>query len=110
VVEFASALGVRVRTSAIGPAEANRVLTHLDAWLARRAELLDVEPADHHLAASFVRRFELGLWAPDALHIAVCQRLAVPLLTYDMRQAVTAQRLGIACDPAGAAPSRPGSV
>jgi predicted nucleic acid-binding protein len=48
-----------------------------------------------------VRRFALGLRTPDALHLAICRRLDLPLLTFDRRQAAAAAALGIACDPAG---------
>jgi predicted nucleic acid-binding protein len=109
--EFAAAIGRRVRAGAYDPAQGAAVLALFDAWMAGHAETLDVDPEDHRVAAGFVRHFELGLRAPDALHIAICQRLRLPLLTFDARQAAAAQRLGVACDPGGATgpvPDRPG--
>lgn len=101
VVEFASAVARRVRMGELIPAQANHLLNVFDGWTAANAEPLDLEPADVRVATTFVRRFELGLRAPDALHIAICQRLELPLLTFDGHQATAAQELGILLDPLG---------
>lgn len=100
--EFAAVVSRRIRIGLTNEADALGVLRLFDAWLLSRAEAVEVEPQDHPLAALFVRRFALGLRAPDALHLATCQRLGLPLLTFDLRQAAAAIALGIACDPAGA--------
>lgn len=81
--EFAAVVGRKLRTGSLAPDRATGILGKFDGWCVAQAEMVDVEPADHRLAASFVRRFDLGLRAPDALHIAVCQRLRLPLLTFD---------------------------
>jgi predicted nucleic acid-binding protein len=47
------------------------------------------------LAYAYVRRFDLILRAPDALHIAIARRLDVALVTLDRRLANAAQALGI---------------
>ncbi len=73
--------------------------------MAANAEPTEAESADMRVASTFVRRFELGLRAPDALHVAVCHRLGLPLFTFDERQAAAAERLGVGrspADPAGA--------
>ena len=103
--EFASAVGLRVRAAKLRPNQGHRTLALFDAWAASQARLLDVEPEDHRVAASFVRRFDLGLRAPDALHIAACRRLGLTLLTVDRRQAAAAAALGVACSPAGVGPA-----
>ncbi len=100
--ELASAVSRRLRMGLYHEPGANQLLAIFDAWCADHAAILDVESQDHVAAASFVRRFDLGLRAPDALHIAVCRRLGLALLTFDTRQASAARQLGVVCDPAGA--------
>lgn len=96
--EFAAVVGRRVRTREYRIADARRALALFDDWVTAHARMLEMAPEDHRVAAGFVRRFELGLRAPDALHIAVCQRLRLPLLTFDKRQAAAARQLGVVCD------------
>lgn len=94
--EFASAASRRVRTGEITADQALRVLSVHDAWVKDQATRIPVEGADVRLAAAFVRRFELGLRAPDALHLAVCRRLGASILAFDRQQAGAARALGIA--------------
>jgi hypothetical protein len=42
-----------------------------------------------------VRRFDLLLRAPDALHAAICRRLDLTLVTLDQRLAKAAREVGI---------------
>jgi hypothetical protein len=101
--EFASAVARRVRMARITAAQGGRLLNVHDGWVAANAEPVEVEPADMRVASTFVRRFELGLRAPDALHVAICHRLGLPLLTFDERQAAAAERLGVGRSSAGPA-------
>ncbi|MBX9700960.1 MAG: PIN domain-containing protein [Acetobacteraceae bacterium] len=103
--EFASAVSLRVRTRHLSRDAALRVLDVFDTWVSLSADKVEVLPADIDVAAGYVRRFDLALKAPDALHLAVASRLGLPLLTFDARQAAAARALGVACDPAGAAPA-----
>lgn len=94
--EFAAVLGRSVRMGALSSADADETLATFDAWLPAHARLTEVEPEDHRLAAILVRRYELGLRAPDALHVAMCRRLELPMLTFDALQAAAARQLGVA--------------
>ena len=47
------------------------------------------------LADVFVRRFDLMLRAPDALHAAICRRVDGTLVTLDRRIAHAARALGL---------------
>ena len=103
LIEFAAAVATRDRAGRLAFGQAAMILLQADAWVAAQATTVDVEPADHRVAAVHVRRFDLGLRAPDALHLATCARLGLPLLTFDQRQAAAATALGIAlqaADPA----------
>lgn len=99
VAEFSAAVSRRVRMGEVTPAQGSHLLNVFDAWVAANAEPLDTEPSDVRVASAFVRRFELGLRAPDALHLAMCQRLDAALLSFDVRQTGAARQLGLRVDP-----------
>lgn len=71
--------------------------------MAADAEPIAVEAADVRVASTFVRRFELGLRAPDTRYVAVCHRLELPLPAFDEGQAAAAERLGVKRSSAGPA-------
>ena len=82
----------------------------------RREELTDVVPrlraferwyhkscvhepfgaADMRQAVDFVRRFDLALRMPDALHLAACARLGLTLASFDRQLLRAAEALGVA--------------
>ena len=100
---FASAVAHRVRMAELTAAQGGHLLNLHDGWIAADAGPLAVEPAGVRVASTFVRRSELGLRALDALRAAVRNRLGLPLLTFDERQAAAAERLGVgraSTDPA----------
>jgi uncharacterized protein len=104
LVEFAAAVSARDRAGRLALGQAATILLLADAWIAAQATTVEVEPADHRVAATHVRRFDLGLRAPDALNLATCARLGLPLLTFDPRQAAAATALGLVLAPAAAGP------
>jgi predicted nucleic acid-binding protein len=57
---------------------------------------VEVQDTDIQLASSFVRRFDLTLRAPDALHTAICHRHGLTFVTLDNRLALAATALGVA--------------
>ena len=93
--EVASALSRLVRTGLLHHEDANRRLTDFDVWRAASTRDLDLQAADARLANIFVRRFDLMLRAPDALHAAVCRREDHLLATLDRRLATAALELGV---------------
>ncbi len=93
--EVASALSRLVRTRLIVDEDAEARLSDFDAWRSIRTETIDIEPSDARLANTYVRRFDLMLRAPDALHAAICRRLDLTLVTLDQRLAKAARELGI---------------
>lgn len=56
---------------------------------------LDASVIVDRLATVFVRRFDLKLRAPDALHAAACRRDDHLLVTLDKRLAAAALELGV---------------
>jgi predicted nucleic acid-binding protein len=93
--EVASALFRLVRTHLITQVDADARLSDFDSWRSIRTEPIDIEPSDARLGNSYVRRFDLMLRAPDALHAAICRRLHLTLVTLDQRLAKAARELGI---------------
>ena len=59
------------------------------------ATVAAMAPSDVEVADLYVRRFDLMLRMPDALHIAICRRERHVLATLDRRMAEAARALGV---------------
>lgn len=94
--EVASAFSRLVRMGLLANADASERLAEFDAWRAATSVVADIGASDARLAYIYVRRFDLRLRAPDALHIAIVRRLDATLVTLDQRMARAAGELGIA--------------
>lgn len=92
--EFASALARRVRVGDLAPEDGRSAFATFDAWVARIAARYELTPPDVALATTFLRRLDLPLRTPDALHIAMVQRLGASLATFDSQMAECARKLG----------------
>ena len=97
--EVASALSRLVRMQELDREDAHQRLATFDAWLVLDATCVDLEPRDIRQAAALVRRFELRLRTPDALHVAICARLAASMVTRDANLAHAASAIGLATIP-----------
>jgi len=93
--EVASALSRLVHMALLTEADAS---ARLAAWRAAMSLPVDIGESDARLAYIYVRRFDLALRAPDALHLAIARRLDATLVTLDRRLAAAAGELGIAVD------------
>jgi hypothetical protein len=100
-VEVGSAVGRLVRMGLLTRDGAAAVFEEFDAWRATATVGVDIQSADFGLAILFVRHFELGLRAPDALHVAVCRRDGHRLVTLDRRLVAAARALGVEVDCPG---------
>jgi uncharacterized protein len=96
--EAASALSRLVRTGRLQATDGAARLSDFDVWRTAMTKPAEIHAVDVRLAAAYVRRFELALRAPDALHLAVARRLDVPLVTRDRRLAAAARELGVAVE------------
>lgn len=101
--EVSSAVSRAVRTQREDESGGRQLLADFDAWMKAAAVLrVDINPDDIRTADHFVRRFELKLRTPDAIHAAVAQRLGATLITLDRRLLGAASALGVeAISPAG---------
>jgi predicted nucleic acid-binding protein len=93
--EVASGLSRLARMGTLNDEAADTRLNDFDAWRAGLTQDEDLQAADFRLASLFVRRFELALRAPDAVHLAVCRRGDHTLVTLDKRLAAAAEALGV---------------
>ena len=93
--EFASAIARRVRTGELTADDARGVFATFDDWTARVAGRVETSPADVSTAAAYLRRLDLTLRTPDALNIAIAQRIGAELLTFDQKMAASASTLGL---------------
>ncbi len=92
--EFASALARRVRSGEIAIEDARAAFSTLDAWAARATQRVETTAADVKAAEAALRRLDLTLRTPDALNIAIAQRVDAVLATFDGKMASSARTLG----------------
>ena len=92
--EFVSAVAALVRRGTRTLLEARGVLAAFDSRFG--AGQIEIKAADIRLATAYVRRLDLTLKAPDAIHIAAAYRLGAELATFDTRMAASASILGVA--------------
>jgi uncharacterized protein len=93
--EVASALSRLVRMRELDEQDATKRLATFDQWLALDITSVTTEAGDISAATSLVRRFELKLLTPDALHVVIAARLGASLVTRDGRMARAAIALGL---------------
>lgn len=93
--EFASSVSRRVRTKEATSDSAMMWLGAFDEWVNDATVSLRIDNADITRAAALVRRFELKLLMPDAIHIALCVRHQLVMVTLDKILAEAARTLGI---------------
>ncbi len=93
--EVASAVSRLVRMGQITADDAAGRLDDFEIWRAATSSVVEIHAADARLAYAYVRRFDLRLRAPDALHLAIARRLDATLVTLDKRLADAARELGV---------------
>jgi uncharacterized protein len=98
--EFASAIARRVRTGGITPDEARVAFSTFDAWAARATRREQTKAADVSAAEAFLRRLDLNLRTPDALNIAIAQRIGAALVSFDEKMSPSARALGTSTEEA----------
>jgi uncharacterized protein len=95
IAEFGAALSHHVRSQRTDSHAAHDALLLFDQWVEGETKRQAVASADIARAGAIVRRFDLKLMTPDAIHAAVCERLGLTLVTLDQRLAEAAARLGV---------------
>ena len=94
--EFVSALGLKVRTKQLDKPAASAALAAFREVGERYFNWLAVSPGDFKAASAYLEKWNLGLRAGDALHLAVAKTNGVKkLLTLDERMLKAARALRI---------------
>lgn len=93
--EFTAVVGRKMRSGAITREHALDAIALLDQWRSR-VTCVQLDVTDVARADQFLRRLDLPLQPPDAMHIAIAQRLGSVLVTFDRRMASAARTLGLA--------------
>ena len=93
--EFVSALRRRVRTGEMSEASAHRCFGNLDRWTTEFTVRVDLLSIDVAAADALLRRMDLTIRTPDALHVVMARRLDAPLATFDGQLAAAARLVGI---------------
>lgn len=96
--EFASVASRIVRMGKINRDDANTAFANMDDWSAH-LETAETVTEDVRRSEAWLRRLDLNLRAPDAVHIAIAFRLNASLATFDIRMAEAAQALGVSVEP-----------
>lgn len=98
-IEFFSALALRQRLGHLSLSDAQRVATLFAGHLAQGLYIsLHLSSAVYQQAQMYIRRFDLALKAPDALHLATAAFAQAPLVTADRQLARNAELLDIPCE------------
>ncbi len=98
--EFSSVIARQVRMGRLSVERAREGFADFDVWNARAGQKVATLSADIQAAGTLIRRLDLNIRAPDALHIAVALRLGATLATFDRQMSQNAQSLGLEVVPA----------
>ena len=99
VAEVSSAISRFVRTGDQTAESARGLLAQFDAWRAIGSQPLSVDPTDVEDATTLVRRFELKVRAPDAIHLVLARRSGAALMTFDSQLRRAALMIGLPTVP-----------
>ena len=94
-IELTSAVSRRVRTRDLSVDDARHAFDAFDGWVNRGVQREELRREDVALADGYLRRLDLALRAPDAIHIAIAQRLDASLLSFDEKMLAAARSLGL---------------
>jgi hypothetical protein len=93
--EVSSGLAKLFRTGRRSEEMVQSMYRTLDRWALDAARPVRIDSRDIAKADELVRRHDLSLRAPDAIHIAAAHRLGATLLTLDRGMARAAAALGV---------------
>ena len=93
--EFSSAISGFHRVGRLDAESARIIFADFDAWSVYACTSVQLEPLDMRAGDQFMRRLDLTLRTPDALHVAAAGRLRASLATFDVRMAEAARRLNV---------------
>lgn len=96
LLEFAGAVGLRLRRGELGPSRAEAIHREQEEFRRDRLALLEPTGEDFLRARGWLRSEpSSGLRSGDALHLALASRAALALVSADQRLVQAAGQLGI---------------
>jgi predicted nucleic acid-binding protein len=93
--EFASAIAKKARTREISVHEAQDIFYDFDEWVESDATEVNASGMDIARTIQLLRRLDTSLRTPDAVHLAMSDRLGARLLTFDKQLAQAARRYDV---------------
>ena len=93
--EFSAVIARQVRIRERSRREAAAIFAEFDTWCGDSAERVALATEHVTLADQYLRRLNLALSAPDAIHIAVAHRSGSFLVTFDRQMAAAARGLNL---------------
>jgi uncharacterized protein len=93
--EVGAAVSKFVRMELLEPEAGRSLLVRFDVWLHSGRSVVETTGPDIAEAGRLVRRFELKLRTPDALHLSLARRCAAQLVTRDQGMARAAAMIGL---------------
>ncbi|RUT32852.1 PIN domain-containing protein [Arsenicitalea aurantiaca] len=97
-LEFASALSRKMRSGTLSMDTRLLIDEAFSVTQASNFQRLEVGSADFTLAAAMVHRFQTGLRAGDALHLALAKRHGASLATLDRTLVAAAGEFGVVAE------------
>ena len=95
LTEFSSAASLKARAKQITPDLRRKAMTKLRRFVTARLTLEPPSAADFERATELLEKFDSGLRAGDALHLAICIRHGATLCTADLQFADAAEALNV---------------
>jgi len=96
VTEFSSAASIKTRTGQIDEAARAHMQADFQEFIRSRVRtVVPVLSADFHRAAELCDRWQMGLRAGDALHVAIAERRGLAVCTLDRTMFDAALALGL---------------
>lgn len=95
VGEIMAAIAAKTRRGDLSTEQGRLSQESVQTYLGSR-RIVDTLDIDIRTAARFAAQPDLAIKLPDAIHLAIAQRLGMPLASRDAQQLAAARRLGIA--------------
>jgi predicted nucleic acid-binding protein len=93
--ELASAISRLVRMRELTKTEAAGIFKKFDRWRDQVIRPMSLATSDILYAETYLRRLDLNLRAPDAMHLAMAGRAGAMLVTFDTKMNASALALGL---------------
>jgi len=93
--EFSAALSIKLRNGQIDESARAQALGGYGRLLNANLAVLPVTAQQFHTAARMADRYDLGLRAADALHLAIAAEYGATLCTLDQRQREAGPAIGV---------------